>query len=119
MIQVNAMGSVTYGGMPKSALHFMSSYMNHSCDPNAYYIMQPGDSQNFILFEALRDIKVGEAVTITFVLPDLDYAQRQELLWYRYNFARKCKRRASGRLRNFLSIVQRIQSCEVLNNATT
>jgi hypothetical protein len=44
-----------------------TAYINHSCAPNAYMRGAPG---NKIIFFALRDIKVGEEITINYRDPD-------------------------------------------------
>jgi SET domain-containing protein len=44
-----------------------TAYFNHSCEPNAYMRSAPG---NKVIFFALRDIKVGEEITIDYRDPN-------------------------------------------------
>lgn len=44
-----------------------TAYINHSCAPNAYMRSAAG---NKVIFFALRDIKVGEEITIDYRDPD-------------------------------------------------
>lgn len=44
-----------------------TSYINHSCAPNAYMRVVPGDR---VAFFALRDIRPGEEITINYRDPD-------------------------------------------------
>jgi SET domain-containing protein len=44
-----------------------TAYINHSCEPNAYMRSTPG---NKVIFFALRDIKVGEEITIDYRDPN-------------------------------------------------
>jgi hypothetical protein len=44
-----------------------TSYINHSCDPNAYMRVVPGDR---VAFFALRDIQPGEEITINYRDPN-------------------------------------------------
>lgn len=40
-----------------------TAYLNHSCEPNAYMRIAPGEK---IIFFALRDIAAGEEITINY-----------------------------------------------------
>lgn len=40
-----------------------TAYINHSCDPNAFMRVVPGDQ---VAFFALRDIRAGEEITIDY-----------------------------------------------------
>ncbi|HEV2762408.1 MAG TPA: SET domain-containing protein-lysine N-methyltransferase [Pyrinomonadaceae bacterium] len=44
-----------------------TAYINHSCEPNAYMRVAPGDR---IIFFALRDIEPGEEITMDYRDPD-------------------------------------------------
>ena len=44
-----------------------TAYINHSCEPNAYMRVAPGDR---IIFFALRDIEPGEEITMNYRDPD-------------------------------------------------
>ena len=44
-----------------------TAYINHSCEPNAYMRVSPGER---IIFFALRDIKPGEEITMDYRDPD-------------------------------------------------
>ena len=44
-----------------------TAYINHSCEPNAFMRVVPGDR---VAFFALRDIRPGEEITINYRDPD-------------------------------------------------
>lgn len=59
-----------------SGIWVQASYVNHSCDPNceiAFY----GD---MLVIRALRDIKVGEQITLNYVPMDVSNKKRREVL---------------------------------------
>jgi len=45
-----------------------TAYINHSCQPNAFMCIVPG---NQVMFFALRDIRAGEEITMNYRNPDI------------------------------------------------
>lgn len=63
-------------------------FMNHSCDPNA----QMSDPGRCVTITALRDIRSGEEVTISYKqdIPSWPRSQRQEVLKHVWGFVCDC-----------------------------
>ncbi|KAF1986252.1 SET domain-containing protein [Aulographum hederae CBS 113979] len=70
----------------------IASVANHSCDPNAVAVMDhPGLS-----FRALRSIKKGEEVFISYIDSTEWFAMRQKLLKAKYHFTCRCSKCEHG-----------------------
>ncbi|KAF2252989.1 SET domain-containing protein [Trematosphaeria pertusa] len=68
------------------------SYLNHSCDPNAYVVMDgPG-----VELRALKDIKKDEEIYISYIDTTIPYARRQTELKERWFFTCRCSKCRKG-----------------------
>ena len=74
-------------GIKRTAMLYYGSFFNHSCDPNIAY--EPLDGK--MIFTALRDIRVGEELCISYImiLKNYDYIDRSKLLKH-WNFTCGC-----------------------------
>lgn len=68
------------------------SHLNHSCDPNAYVVMDGPKLQ----LRSLKDIKKGEEIFISYIDPTNPYARRQSELKERWFFDCKCSKCLKG-----------------------
>lgn len=68
------------------------SHINHSCDPNAYIVMDGPEIQ----LRALKDVKMDEEIYISYVDPTNPYARRQSELQERWFFTCKCNKCKKG-----------------------
>ncbi|KAL1686710.1 hypothetical protein GGG16DRAFT_117638 [Schizophyllum commune] len=69
------------------AVYETLSRANHSCRPNAHFAFHKASLS--VRLRALRDIKAGEEIFISYVPPEAPYAQRQEELAH-YGFSCTC-----------------------------
>ncbi|KAK2749771.1 hypothetical protein FQN55_003007 [Onygenales sp. PD_40] len=69
-----------------------ASYINHSCDPNAYI----GFDGPLMYLKTLRDVKHGEQIYISYIDNTYPYERRQEELDTRYFFTCKCPKCLKG-----------------------
>ncbi|KAF2682373.1 SET domain-containing protein [Lentithecium fluviatile CBS 122367] len=67
-------------------------HMNHSCDPNAYVIMDGPQVQ----IRTLKDTKKDEEIYISYIDPTNPFARRQNELRARWFFACKCSKCQNG-----------------------
>lgn len=58
----------------------IQSCMNHSCCPNAKAFKREEDRDGQAVIIAVRQISVGEEITISYIDEDLPYEERQALL---------------------------------------
>lgn len=74
-------------GKNKQAMLYYGSFFNHSCDPNVTYRISKGK----MIFEASRDIKIGEELCISYIkiFGINDYVDRSKLLEY-WKFTCEC-----------------------------
>ncbi|KAL3635496.1 Histone-lysine N-methyltransferase atxr2 [Castilleja foliolosa] len=72
-----------------SAFFPLQSCMNHSCVPNAKAFKRDEDKDGQATIIALRPIKKGEEITISYIDEDLPFKERQESL-ADYGFICKC-----------------------------
>lgn len=80
-----------------SAVYARIAWINHSCDPNAFYTQSPGDSGALALdVVALRDVTAAEALTVSYVSPLEPRAGRRRHLEHHFNFACHCARCVSS-----------------------
>ena len=74
-----------YGG--PSAILFMGSLLNHSCDNNVdFYI----DRNGFFIFTTNRAVQAGEELCDKYLDTTLSYKKRQDILLSQYGFECKC-----------------------------
>lgn len=66
-----------------------ASRLNHSCNPNAWYSWN--DTIGQLNIHAVRNIRAGEEVTISYLTTVLEYSERQLVLRERFKFSCKCK----------------------------
>lgn len=67
---------------------YYGSFFNHSCVRNVDPIHDLDDTS----FIAIRDIKAGEELTISYTCPDQSFANRQHTLKLHYNFDCRCEK---------------------------
>lgn len=80
-------GEFTYA--EGTGIYSMHANINHSCDPNSQIIFLEGSSK--LSVSALRDIKEGEEICISYICcDDMDFSERQELLLKYYLFSCSC-----------------------------
>jgi hypothetical protein len=66
------------------------SFVNHSCVPNCTFAFDVKDAGNRIFLVAIRPIKKGEEILISYRPEDEDYESRKEFLRSRYGFECSC-----------------------------
>lgn len=81
-------------GSPGSALYFVPSFINHSCEP-LVDVLHPENSA-VAVFRTRRAIAKGEELTITYIDATAGVRQRQSELGFKYGFQCKCPRCAEG-----------------------
>lgn len=69
------------------ALDLLSCAINHSCAPNAFLFVEDGH----IIARSLRQIPIGEEITISYGDPMLPLKSRREYLKAEYFFHCFCK----------------------------
>ena len=67
-------------------------HLNHSCDPNAYLVMDGPE----IALHALRDIKMDEEIFISYIDPTNPFSRRQHELKERWFFGCRCGKCEKG-----------------------
>jgi SET domain len=72
-----------------SGIFPFASRANHSCFPNAYQTWNGQIKRHNI--HAIKDIPVGEEITLSYVSPMLDPDQRRQSLQKRYGFLCTCR----------------------------
>lgn len=86
-----ALGTSNKGVMPFAlALYQSVSFINHSCVPNCAFAFDVKKSGNRIYLGALRPIKKGEEIVISYRPDDEDYESRTNFLSSRYGFECSC-----------------------------
>ncbi len=86
-------------------MYLAASFANHNCDPNTSFGREVADTtmksylrllktpkRHEVLFTALRDIAVGEELTISYVGRELSYKERHAHLLSGYGFECNCMR---------------------------
>lgn len=73
-----------------TGLFLIANSTNHSCDPNL--VATSATNNYMVTMIALKDIKQGEELTISYVNKDMDYTDRQAKLKEMYLFDCKCDR---------------------------
>ena len=71
-----------------SAVYFIPSLCNHSCDPNVDVGFEDGSSR--MTLRARREIEAGEELSITYVDAGLPRETRQRTLLQGYGFTCMC-----------------------------
>jgi len=78
------------------ALYETSSFLNHSCVPNAIWKINADTDGDMLKLVAIRPISADEEVLVSYTSDDMDYTTRQQDLKRRYGFVcmcTKCKQR--------------------------
>jgi hypothetical protein len=74
------------------ALFLKHSFYNHSCAPNAFLSMEPGDATVMAQVRMLRPLQPKEAVTISYIpTSGMDKQERQATLSSGYHFTCSCE----------------------------
>ena len=66
-------------------LYINCSFFNHSCDPNCFYF----GIANMLIVKAIKDIKKGEELTVSYIEPKPMALRKNELL--KWDFTCNCK----------------------------
>jgi hypothetical protein len=66
-------------------LYINCSFFNHSCDPNCFYY----GIANMLIVKAIKDIKKGEELTVSYIEPKPAYMRKNELS--KWEFICECK----------------------------
>lgn len=74
--------------MHETRLFVAGSFANHSCDPNTDYFVTSDTAE--LMFRAMRPIKSGEEITISYVDNNQNYEMRQTALLATYGFHCNC-----------------------------
>ena len=74
------------------ALSVLMGWHNHDCSPNAQSTITPGGE---VTLTALKDVKDGEELTISYVDPTQPLEERRKTLLAHYGFECKCMRCAT------------------------
>lgn len=90
-IKMNVFGWAM-NGIDCSALQHVGSLLNHHCNPTAQNRFNIEEHGLVSIIEAMRDIKAGEEVSISYVDTDLGYDARQEELINQFSFVCRCFR---------------------------
>jgi hypothetical protein len=101
-----------------SGLFRVCCTMNHSCDPNCTVIGLGDGRSNLVAVVALRDIKKGEELTISYIDDDMTYSQRQNEL-KDYQFQCGCKRCLADKKKIQLKKQQQLQASKTTTKSTT
>ena len=73
-------------------LYINSSFFNHSCDPNCFYF----GIANMLIVKAIKNIKRGEELTVSYIEPKPAYMRKNELTKWEFNCTCKyCKEEAN------------------------
>eukprot|EP00994_Dinema_validum_P008647 NODE_801_length_1342_cov_114.207270_g587_i0.p1 GENE.NODE_801_length_1342_cov_114.207270_g587_i0~~NODE_801_length_1342_cov_114.207270_g587_i0.p1 ORF type:complete len:198 (+),score=47.87 NODE_801_length_1342_cov_114.207270_g587_i0:89-595(+) len=81
------------GDVSVASLLPIGSLINHSCCPNAAHVSDAGGNGGHkTLFKALRAIRAGEGISISYIDEDLPTADRQHILHGTYLFACTCSK---------------------------
>ncbi|KAJ1966618.1 mitochondrial import receptor subunit tom20 [Dimargaris xerosporica] len=76
-------------GLVGAGLYLVSSYLNHSCEPNAVPTFPDGSSR--LVLQATRPIKMGDEITMTYIaVGDRPAAARQQELMEKYRLTCSC-----------------------------
>lgn len=95
-INNNAYGYTYKGDQAKCeasgvAYYSVASFFNHSCVPNAKWVIDSDETGNNITVTATKNIAKGEQVFIAYIDTNRSYKDRQNAL-YQYCFTCKCPR---------------------------
>ena len=71
-----------------SAMLTVGNCMNHSCDPNV--ISSSSHNDHRVTFTAVKEIRAGDQLTISYIDEHLPLEKRQELLRKFYGFNCRC-----------------------------
>jgi hypothetical protein len=74
-----------------AAIYLITSFINHSCVPNAKCVFSGSKGGSTVKVVALRKIKKGEQIFISYLPDDFDYIQRAYGL-FQYGFICKCEK---------------------------
>ncbi|KAG5490852.1 hypothetical protein JKF63_00974 [Porcisia hertigi] len=75
-------------------IYTVGCLFNHSCDPNLCVKYSCANDETLSVM-ALRDIKTGEELTISYIDTELPFSVRQQQLWEHYLFECGCPRCAA------------------------
>ena len=89
-IENNRVGKKTLGNRKYSTVDPLFCFFNHSCTPSATFKFVGGST--FTTVKALRDIKKGEEICISYVDPRLPGSVRRDKIWKRIGRACHCLR---------------------------
>lgn len=79
-------------GIPGMALDLVSSFANHSCDPNAYVFFE----RSQLRMRSLKPIKAGDEITHSYLDIKNGVTIRREFLQSWYSFTCNCKSHVSN-----------------------
>ena len=82
------LGHTNQGQDPDGGIFALTCRINHSCKPNAQYLWR-SDLKREIVF-AMRPITKGEQITVSYILPRMPVAQRQQRLQKLFGFTCAC-----------------------------
>ncbi|GAM25831.1 hypothetical protein SAMD00019534_090060 [Acytostelium subglobosum LB1] len=68
-------------------LYYLASFINHSCEPNCFLAFPNDHTLNLV---ALKPLKQGDELTISYGDPNKDYVERQSHLFDNYGFSCQC-----------------------------
>jgi hypothetical protein len=88
-VRTNACEVVRGGERVGSALSVLMGWHNHDCTPNAHAVV---DSDGSVVIRAIRDLKRGDEVTISYVDIREPYQERRKTLQSHYGFECVCQR---------------------------
>ncbi|EFA80942.1 SET domain-containing protein [Heterostelium album PN500] len=96
ILYINTLGIEVGATEPKAAstssgigLFYLTSFINHSCDPNCYLAF-PTDHTAHLT--ALKPLKAGDELLIAYGDPNKDYIDRQSHLFDNYGFSCNCSK---------------------------
>ncbi|GAB4823261.1 hypothetical protein N2152v2_010307 [Parachlorella kessleri] len=94
---LDALSQFEEDGCEGNAFYTLQSCLNHSCVPNAHAFKRDDDTDGSAVILALRDIRLGEEITISYVDEDASLGQRTADL-ADYGFTCSCDKCCAERL---------------------
>ena len=70
----------------------LSSMMEHDCEPSARVDIAPPAQGNTLTLRTVREVALGEVLSICYVAYDLQTDERRRQLLFQHGFHCKCKR---------------------------
>ena len=95
--QVDSSAALGVGAASMRAIVLFSSLVEHSCDPNALFVLRRDRSEGLVVeVRALRDVAIGERLSVAYIPLFASRSERQALLRRKYYFSCSCQACSGG-----------------------